>query len=364
MDGVTVQSAPRIRVGISGWRYEPWRGVFYPDELPQRLELQYASSIFSTIEINGSFYSLQRPSSWRAWYAETPDDFVFTVKGPRFITHMLRLKEVATPLANFLASGLLALREKLGPILWQFPPNLKFDEGRFADFLALLPQDTEAALKVARRRDTRMRGRSVLSIDEPRPMRHAMEIRNASFLDERFINLLREHNVALVIAETARQWPMPRDVTADFMYLRLHGDQELYRSGYKPAAIARWAGRIRQWHAGGEPARLPQGAVRVTEPAPPAPAGREVFCYFDNTDVKLRAPQDAQSLMRSLGLSVGHGGRGRSADRRRLADSRARLEGDPDNAQLRCSGSAMVAAPRAAARARVRNSATGRRPRG
>ena len=143
---------------------------------------------FPTIEINGSFYSLQRPSSWQQWYAETPDDFMFTVKGPRFITHILRLREVAAPLANFLASGVLALREKLGPILWQFPPNLKFDAGRFADFLALLPRDTAAALKLARHCDAaRMRGRSVLAIDETRPMRHAMEIRNESFLDERFI---------------------------------------------------------------------------------------------------------------------------------------------------------------------------------
>jgi uncharacterized protein YecE (DUF72 family) len=348
---------PRIRIGISGWRYEPWRGVFYPADLPQRLELRYASSIFSTIEINGSFYSLQRPASWRQWYAETPDDFVFSVKGPRFITHMLRLRDVEVPLANFLASGVLALREKLGPILWQFPPNLKFDAARFADFLALLPRNTADALKLARRRNiARMRNRSVLAIDEARPLRHAMEIRNDTFLDERFIAMLREHNVALVIAETARRWPMPRDITADFMYLRLHGDQEIYRSGYRPPAIARWAQRIEQWNAGAEPARLPQGAVCVTQPALPTPAGREVFCYFDNTDVKLRAPQDAQSLMRCLGLPVG---RWTGDTQRKSATARP---GAARVAPLSLQPTDPI--PRAAARARTRSSATDRRLRG
>ena len=191
--------APRIRIGVSGWRYAPWRGVFYPQDLPQRLELRYAATIFPTIEINGSFYSLQRPESWAEWHAETPEQFVFAVKGPRFITHMLRLRDVERPLANFLASGVLALRAKLGPILWQFPPNLRFDPGRFETFLDLLPIDTAAALKLARRRHQRMHGRSLLSIDRPRPLRHAMEIRHDSFLDERFIAMLRAHNVALVI---------------------------------------------------------------------------------------------------------------------------------------------------------------------
>ena len=296
----TRQGQPRIRIGVSGWRYEPWRGVFYPQDLPQRLELTYAAGIFRTLEINGSFYSLQTPRSWRAWYDATPDDFVFAVKGPRFITHMLKLREVEQPLANFLASGLLALGQKLGPILWQFPPTLRFDPARFESFLELLPHDTESALRLARRRHRRMHGRSHLKIDARRPLRHAMEIRHESFLDERFIDLLRAHNVALVIAETARKWPMPRDVTADFMYLRLHGDRELYRSGYSAAAIERWAGRIRAWHEGREPARLPAGAVRIGPRARPARRGRDVYCYFDNTDVKLRAPADARSLMRRI----------------------------------------------------------------
>ena len=239
------------------------------------------------------------------WYAETPEQFVFAVKGPRFITHMLKLRGVEQPLANFLASGVLALKEKLGPILWQFPPTLRFDPGRFEAFLALLPRDTATALKLARRRHPRMHGRSHLAIDQPRALRHAMEIRHESFLDERFIALLRGYNVALVIAETARKWPMPHDVTADFMYLRLHGDRELYRSGYGPAALARWAARITAWHSGREPAELPRGAVRVGARAPRQPARRDVYCYFDNTDVKLRAPADARSLTRRLRLTPG-----------------------------------------------------------
>jgi uncharacterized protein YecE (DUF72 family) len=269
------------------------------------LELRYAASIFPTIEINGSFYSLQRPESWSQWREETPEEFVFAVKGPRFITHMRKLRDVEQPLANFLASGVLALKAKLGPILWQFPPTQRFDPGRFEAFLGLLPRDTSAALRLARRRHPRMHGRSHLAVDEPRPLRHAMEIRHDSFLDERFIAMLRAHGVALVIAETARKWPMPRDVTADFMYLRLHGDRELYRSGYGPAALARWAALITAWHAGREPAGLPRGAVRVGRRAPRQPAGRDVYCYFDNTDVKLRAPADARSLMRKLRLTPG-----------------------------------------------------------
>ncbi|HEU5181519.1 MAG TPA: DUF72 domain-containing protein [Candidatus Polarisedimenticolia bacterium] len=299
------EDAPRIRIGVSGWRYAPWRGVFYPHDLPQRWELRYLASIFPTVEINGSFYSLQRPESWELWHRETPPGFVFSVKGPRFITHMLKLREVEQPLANFLASGILALHEKLGPILWQFAPHLRFDPERFEAFLEMLPHDTGAALALARRRHPRMFGRSRLSIDRPRPLRHAMEIRHESFLDERFITLLRKHRVALVIAQTARKHPMPRDVTADFVYLRLHGDRQIYRSGYGKAALGRWAERIAAWHRGEEPAVLPAGAVRAAPPAPPRPEGRDVYCYFDNTDVKLRAPADARNLMLRLGLAPG-----------------------------------------------------------
>jgi uncharacterized protein YecE (DUF72 family) len=289
-----------IRIGISGWRYTPWRGVFYPKDLPQRAELHYASRVVSTIEINGSFYCLQRPESYARWYADTPDDFMFAVKGPRYITHMRRLREVDGPLANFLASGLFNLGDKLGPVLWQFPPNFKYDRPRMQAFLALLPHDTDAARTIARRRSAAfMKGRTRLATGDTRELRHAVEIRHESFLDPSFVELLREHNVALVIAETARRWPMAQDITADFVYMRLHGDKELYRSGYQDKALTRWARRIRAWHRGAEPS----DAQRISEHKAPKAKARDVYCFFDNTDVKLRAPRDAQTLMRKLGIN-------------------------------------------------------------
>jgi len=290
-----------IRIGISGWRYKPWRGTFYPRGLPQHAELRYAASILSTIEINGSFYSLQRPQSYASWYADTPENFVFAVKGPRYITHMKRLKDIEPAMANFLASGLFNLRHKLGPILWQFPPNFKFDHARMASFLELLPHDTKAALAIARRRDPFMRGRVRLAIDARRALRHAVEIRHESFLESSFVDLLRQHNVALVIAETARRWPLTQDITADFVYIRLHGDIELYRSGYSDKALDRWAARIAAWHCGGEPADGP----KISPKEPPSTKPRDVYCFFDNTDVKLRAPFDAQALAQKLRCAGG-----------------------------------------------------------
>jgi uncharacterized protein YecE (DUF72 family) len=285
-----------IRIGVSGWRYAPWRGVFYPRDLPQRLELHHLSRALPSVEINGSFYSLQYPQSYAEWYEQTPPDFVFAVKGGRFITHMKKLRDVEAPLANFFASGLFNLRQKLGPILWQFPPNFRYDRERLAKFFAMLPRNTADALRLARKRDYRMKGRSRLAIDQSRIVRHAVEIRHPSFLDASFIDLLREHNIALVIAETAKRWPLVHDITADFVYMRLHGDRELYKSGYSDRALDRWARRISAWHRGKEPRDAEKISSRK---APPAKA-RDVYCYFDNTDVKLRAPFDAQSLMRKL----------------------------------------------------------------
>lgn len=290
----------RIRIGISGWRYAPWRGPFYPADLPQRAELEYASGRFATIEINGSFYSLQRPESYAQWYAETPEGFVFSLKGGRYITHMRRLLDIQEPLANFFASGVFNLREKLGPILWQFPPNFKYDRERLERFFRLLPRDTETACSLARRRSAWMKGRVRLAVDAQRPLRHAIEVRHESFLDPSFIDLLREQRIALVIAETAGRWPMAQDVTADFIYMRLHGDKELYRSGYSDRALSRWARRIVAWHAGAEP----EDAQKISARGPSPGKARDIFCYFDNTDVKLRAPVDAQTLMRKLGIRV------------------------------------------------------------
>jgi uncharacterized protein YecE (DUF72 family) len=287
-----------IRIGISGWRYEPWRKVFYPADLAQHRELQFASRAFPSIEINGSFYSLQSPASYAAWHDAAPEDFQFSVKGPKYVTHLLRLRNVRKPLANFFASGLFNLRHKLGPLLWQFPPSLKFDPALFAAFFELLPRDTESALRLARGRDARMYGRSVLRIDANRPLRHAMEIRHESFATPEFISLLREHGIAMVVADTAGKWPLLEDVTADFLYLRLHGDKELYASGYTDAALERWAERIRAWERGREP--------RDARRAGPALRGkqrpRDVFCYFDN-DIKVRAPFDADRLRLKLGLT-------------------------------------------------------------
>jgi len=285
-----------VRIGISGWRYAPWRGVFYPQALPQRCELSYASRVFSTIEINGSFYSLQSPQSYAAWYADTPVDFVFAVKGPRFITHMKRLREVRRPLANFLASGVLELREKLGPILWQFPSSFRFEPERFGSFFGLLPKDTGAALRLARARESHLHGRSSLAIDALRPLRHAVEVRHESFRAPDFIALLRRHGIALVVSDTPGKWLQLQDVTADFLYLRLHGARQLYASGYTPAALDAWARRIRAWRAG----REPRGGERASPKRARPRAARDVYCYFDNTDVKLRAPADAQSLARRL----------------------------------------------------------------
>jgi uncharacterized protein YecE (DUF72 family) len=294
------RTSTRIRIGISGWRYEPWRSVFYPPDLAQHRELEFASRAFGSIEINGSFYSLQSPASYAAWHDATPADFVFSVKGPRYVTHILRLRRVLKPLANFFASGVFHLGAKLGPLLWQLPPTLRYHEEIIEDFLNLLPRDTEGALRLARRRDARMHGRSVLRIDARRRLRHALEVRHESFATPGFITQLRRHGVALVVADTAGKWPLREDVTADFLYLRLHGDKELYASGYTDAALDRWADRIRAWAAG----REPRDARRVAGPAPRVRPARDVYCYFDN-DVKVRAPFDADRLMHKLGLVRG-----------------------------------------------------------
>lgn len=299
---------PNIRIGISGWRYAPWRGVFYPDKLQQRRELAYASRMLPTIEINGSFYSLQRPESYAQWTADTPDDFVFSVKAPKYITHLRRLKEIDTPLANFFASGLFELGAKLGPILWQFPPMLPFKPDRFEAFFAQLPHDTDAAAEIAVQHDPSMQGRVSLKPGPKRKMRHAVEIRHASFIDPSFIALLRKYRIALVVADTAGKWPLLEDLTADFVYMRLHGDVELYASGYSDAALDRWAHRIRTWSQGGQ-----VDDARLASPTPgPARAKRDIYAYFDN-DVKVHAPYDAATLLRKLGIDTPLGEQGQPA---------------------------------------------------
>ncbi|MFD3404883.1 DUF72 domain-containing protein [Kribbella sp. NPDC058693] len=267
----------QFRVGISGWRYPPWRKVYYPEGLPQRAELEYASNRLNSIELNGSFYALQRPTSYQRWYDETPDGFVFSVKGPRFVTHMKRLADVDAPMANFFASGVLALGNKLGPVLWQLPPNFQYDAERCATFFAQLPRTTSAAAEVAKGHDERMEGRALLECAVDIPLRYAIEVRHNSFKTKEFVDLAREHDIAVVCADTAGKWPMFEDVTADFAYVRLHGADELYVSGYDDKSLDRWARKIRSWKC-------------------------DTYVYFDN-DVKVHAPYDAERLADRLGIS-------------------------------------------------------------
>lgn len=289
----------QTRIGISGWRYTPWRDRFYPSGLSQNRELYFASRKLNSIEINGSFYSLQLPGSYQTWYEQTPEDFVFSLKGGRYITHMKRLKEIEIPLANFLASGVLCLKEKLGPILWQFPPQFAYEPDRFAAFFELLPRDTQSAAKLAKKHDPKMKARAWTKSDANRPLRHAVEIRHPSFMVPEFFQLLRKHNIAFVMADTAHRWPFSEDVTADFLYVRLHGEEELYVSGYTDDALKRWAKRLEVWRSGKEPS----DARRIGGPAKPRKSGRDLFVYFDN-DVKVYAPANAMDLASRLGVKL------------------------------------------------------------
>jgi len=284
-----------IRIGISGWRYAPWRGSFYPKKLTQKKELFYASRTVNTIEINGSFYALQKPERYREWRDETPDNFIFSVKAPRYVTHIKRLRDVEIPVANFFASGVLELGEKLGPILWQFPPTFTFDELQFRQFLQLLPQDTHAAIKCAKKADIK---HPIIKEIRQHPLRHSVEIRNDSFCTETFIDLLREFNIALVCADTAGRWPQMEDITSDFIYMRLHGDAELYKSGYSPKALDYWHKRMKTWSEGKEP----KDAKLIGKHADHRHKSRDIFCYFDNTD-KLWAPYDARKILEKFNLA-------------------------------------------------------------
>jgi uncharacterized protein YecE (DUF72 family) len=282
----------RVRVGTSGWIYPPWRRVFYPEGLVQRRELSYLAEHLDTVEINGSFYSLQRASSYRTWAERTPEDFVFAVKGGRFVTHMKKLRGVEEALANFFASGLLALGPKLGPVLWQLPPTLRYDPERLEEFLAQLPHTTTAAAALAGGHTDRV-PEPWTETDAERPLRHAMEVRHPSFRDPAFVAQLRRHGVALVVADTAGTFPRLDDVTADLVYVRLHGDTELYASGYTAEALDRWAARVRAWADGEAP--VSEDTVAPDDPPPEAPRGRDVVVYFDN-DVKVHAPFDAMAM--------------------------------------------------------------------
>jgi uncharacterized protein YecE (DUF72 family) len=271
-----------VHIGVSGWSYPHWRRRFYPDGLPQRRELEYVAERMDSVEINASFYSLRRPENYRRWAEQTPDGFVFAVKGSRFITHLLALRDARTPLANFFASGVLALGERLGPLLWQLPPSLRFDRERLEGFLRLLPSTAGAAAELAARHDHRLDGRELTSTDTPSwRLRHALEVRHDSYHDPDFPALAREYGVAVVTAHTAGRWPLLDEPTADFAYLRLHGAESLYVGSYGVAALRDWAERALRHHD----------------------AGRDVYVYFDN-DTDARAPQDAMTLRRLVRTAV------------------------------------------------------------
>jgi uncharacterized protein YecE (DUF72 family) len=259
-----------IRVGIGGWVFPPWRGAFYPKGLPQAQELSFASRALTAIEINATFYRTQRPDSFRKWAAETPDDFVFSVKGPQFATNRRVLAEAGGSIERFFGSGVLELKSKLGPILWQMAPTKKFDPQDFAAFLALLPQ--------------RLDGRAI---------RHVVEVRHASFLVPAFIDLLRKFSVAVVLVESGKH-PLIADLTADFVYARLQGTAEKEKTGYPPSALDAWAKRARSWADGGAPADLATIAG-----GQPAKGKRDVFIYMIS-GAKVRAPAAAMALIERL----------------------------------------------------------------
>ena len=259
-----------IRVGIGGWTYAPWRGVFYPKGLPQARELEHASQKLTSIEINGTFYGTQKPTSFRRWAEETPDDFVFSLKGPRYATHRRALAEAGESIERFFASGVLELKDKLGPVLWQLPPTKAFNADDFAAFLALLPPARDG-----------------------RPIRHAVEVRHASFVTPDFVGLLRKHSVAPVLVDSDKH-PMIADATTDFIYARLQRTSEKVKTGYPPAALDAWAKRAQAWAKGGAPDDL----STIAGPAR-SKGKREVFIYMIS-GAKVRAPAAAMALIERL----------------------------------------------------------------
>ncbi len=266
----------RAYIGISGYDYKPWRGSFYPADVPARRWLEYASQRFNSIELNGTFYSLKSPAVFARWREQTPPhDFVFAIKGGRFITHNLKLRNAEASLGNFFASGILALGEKTGPFLWQLPATYAFDAERLATFMRLLPRDSREGESVARGHDHRLRRGALVDAAATVPYRHAFEVRHPTYFTDEFYSLLRELKCGFVIADTAGKFPYAEEVTADFVYVRLHGSRQLYVSGYTDAELDEWAAKVSGW-------RGPR-------------SGRDVYVYFDN-DAKVHAPFDALRL--------------------------------------------------------------------
>jgi uncharacterized protein YecE (DUF72 family) len=259
-----------IRIGVGGWTFEPWRGSFYPEGLAQKRELEFASRKLTTIEINGTYYGSQKPASFAKWHDETPDDFVFAVKGPRFATNRRVLAEAGESIERFFASGVMRLGAKLGPINWQFMATKKFDADDFALFLKLLPKSVEG-----------------------QTIRHAVEVRHDSFRTADFVALVREHGVAVIIAGDSA-FPQIADVTAPFVYARIMGTTEAEPLGYADEALDRWASGVRRWASGG----LAEG-LQTVGPKQPDATGREVFLYVIS-GFKERNPAAAMALIKRV----------------------------------------------------------------
>ncbi|MDB4985168.1 MAG: hypothetical protein JWN04_346 [Myxococcaceae bacterium] len=277
----------KVRIGTSGWSYRHWRGDFYPSGLPAQRELEHISAEFSSLEINRSFYSLLTPASCQSWRAATPAGFEFSLKGSRFITHAKKLRDVAQSLANFFASGPLALADKLGPVIWQLPASLPFDAARIEAFFASLPRSQAAAALLAQQHDERVKHGAHLAVERDRPLRHAIEPRHESYRDSAFAELAVRYGVAIAVSDAA-DWPRFEVGTTDFMYVRLHGGTHTYASGYSEQELAAWAARIRAWQRGRYHDTPSRGARRV-------PSARDVYVYFDN-DLHGHAPRDALAL--------------------------------------------------------------------
>jgi uncharacterized protein YecE (DUF72 family) len=271
-----VPRASSAFIGISGYDYKGWRNVFYPSELPKRRWLEFASRQFNSIELNGTFYSLKSPSVFERWLAEVPPaGFVFAIKGGRFITHNLKLRNAEASLGNFFASGVLALGDATGPFLWQLPASYGFDAERMDTFMKLLPRTSIEGEAVARLHDDRLRRGALVEAVTRVPYRHAFEVRHPSYFHPEFYDLLRSHRCALVVSDSAGRFPYAEEATADFVYVRLHGSTEIYASGYSPSELDTWASKVASWLTG--------------------PPHRDVYVYFDN-DIRGHAPFDARNL--------------------------------------------------------------------
>jgi uncharacterized protein YecE (DUF72 family) len=263
-------AAPKIRIGVGGWTYEPWRGTFYPEDLPQKRELEHASRHLTSIEINGTYYGSQKPATYAKWHDETPDDFVFSLKAPRFAMNRTLLAEAGGTILRFFNSGVMELKQKLGPINWQFLPTKQFDPADFEAFLKLLPREHAG-----------------------RPLRHAVEVRHESFRTPAFIALARKYEVAVVIAGDS-SYPQIADLTAPFVYSRIMGTKATEAAGYSDALLKRWAARATAWAAGGEPDDLQYVDSRTGNDEP-----RDVFLYVISGH-KVLNPAAAMELIKRI----------------------------------------------------------------